>query len=200
MRRLLLILFALTFGASRAHAAPRLEGSPRTAHTGDVLHFTWSDLPSSVREVELELSLDGGRWVRLSPEMEAHEGGYDWRVPTSALGIARVRLRVGGEWFEHIAAESRAFQILGAGPPTRPTAGAEWWGVEDTGRQLPRREITMRHDLAPGALDAEEDGRTALKPTAGITSHRVLGHDCVALPMLASVRGARSTRILPLRI
>jgi len=199
MRPLLLLLFALAF-ASSAHAAPHLDGAPRAARTGDVLHFTWSGLAPDVREVELELSLEGGRWVRLSPEMEAHEGGFAWRVPASARGIARVRLRIGGEWFERIAAESRAFEIVGQGPASSPEPGAEWWGVEVTGRRAPRREITQHLELAPAALDAEEEGRFAMAPAAERASRDPLTRDAEKSSPRTSEASRRATRHLPLRI
>ncbi len=200
MRSLLPALIALVLAAPSAHAAPRLDGAPRTAHAGDVIRFAWSGLASGVREVELELSLDGGRWVRISPEMDARAGGYAWRVPASASGIARVRLRSGGEWFERVAAETPAFPIAGSSAFARPGSGDEWWDVHVAGRRPPRPEIARRHADDRGALAAEEDGRPAAEPTAALASRRMPGRGMTTPLALPSAPRLPSTLHLPLRI
>src|SRR5215471_20165452 len=95
------LLAALAIGllaaATPAVAAPRLQGVPARVRGGSELRVTWSGLGSGAHEAELELSLAGGRWVRVSPELDAREGGFTWRVPAGLAGPARLRLRFGGE-------------------------------------------------------------------------------------------------------
>src|SRR5262245_53426090 len=93
-----LLLAALA--AAPAGAAPRLGGIPARVRAGDEVRITWSGLGAGAHEAELELSLAGGRWVRISPELEAREAGYTWRVPARLAGSARLRLKFGGDSFE----------------------------------------------------------------------------------------------------
>src|SRR5262245_28478622 len=90
----------LMLAATPAAAHPHLEGLPARVHAGSPLHITWAGLGPEVHEAELELSLAGERWVRISPELEAREGGFMWQVPATLSGPARLRLKYGGEWFE----------------------------------------------------------------------------------------------------
>jgi len=123
MRRLLLALFLACAAPSAAPAAiahrvspdaaeARLEGVPDVVHAGDVVEIRWRELPADVREVELELSLGGGRWVRISPELEALEGRFAWRAPQGVGGAAVLRLRAGGAGGERDVAEC-AFRLVG---------------------------------------------------------------------------------------
>src|SRR5215471_13631614 len=97
---LAMIALALLAPAARAAAAPRLHGIPARVRSGAELRVTWTGLGAEAHEAELELSLAGGHWVRISPELEAREGGFTWRVPSGLAGPARLRLRYGGEGFE----------------------------------------------------------------------------------------------------
>src|SRR5262245_24613566 len=92
------LVLALLAAAAPAGAAPRLGGIPARVRAGVELRITWYGLGADAHEAELELSLAGGRWVRISPELEAREGGYTWRVPSRLSGPARLRLKYGGEW------------------------------------------------------------------------------------------------------
>jgi hypothetical protein len=145
MRPLLPILLAvlLALVASAADAAPRLDGLPRAPHAGDVVHLEWSGLGRDVREVELELSLDGSRWVRISPEMEARDGRFDWHVPEWASGIARLRLRSGGELFERVAVVSEAFAIPAHGRAPQLECSGEWWDVVVAGPAWPQAQVVL---------------------------------------------------------
>ena len=156
MRPLLPILFAAMLCAPAASAAPRLDGLPRSPRAGDVVHLTWTGLEHDVREVELELSLDGGHWVRVSPEMDAREGHFDWTVPAWASGIARLRLRSGGELFEKIAVVSEAFAIPATDRMPRLAADTEWWGLHSSGSVRPRTELGFAWELALEPLAERE--------------------------------------------
>jgi hypothetical protein len=134
---LVAIALVLLASAARAAAAPRLHGIPTHVRSGTELRVTWAGLEPEAHEAELELSLAGGRWVRISPELDAREGGFTWRVPAGLAGPARLRLRYGGESFEAEGDVSMSF-VLEAGDvasrvpvPELP----EWWCLDRrTGR------------------------------------------------------------------
>ena len=77
----LLLLLGTALWSPAARAVARLDGIPPRVVAGSRLEIAWSGLEVGAREVELELSLAGGRWMRISPELEAREGRYRWRVP-----------------------------------------------------------------------------------------------------------------------
>lgn len=122
MRVLPAILTALFLlaPATPARAAAKLVVRGTAVRAHDTEGVEWSGLPGWAQEVELELSLDGGRWVRVSPELEAREGGFRWAVPAIASARARLRLRAGGEHREEVLAESEEFVILSAQPDADP--------------------------------------------------------------------------------
>src|SRR5262249_46858057 len=81
-RPLLALLVCAVPGISRAGSIlPALPGEVRG---GESVEVRWRAVAAEVHEVELELSLDGGRWVRISPELEPHEGRFVWRAPVVA--------------------------------------------------------------------------------------------------------------------
>src|SRR5262249_3692617 len=129
----LLVLFAIA--ASPARAEPRLAGVPARVAAGEQLDISWSGLEARANEVELELSLASGRWVRISPELEARQGHFSWRVPSDLAGPARLRLRIGGDQFEAAAVVSQEFVIEARVDRTSPwlgglaSANGEWWGL-----------------------------------------------------------------------
>ncbi len=132
MRRLIPILLALCalFPASPARADARLVTSSSTVRTGDRVLIEWSGLPASSEEVELELSLDGGRWVRISPELEAREGRFAWRVPAGVSGQGELRLRAGEAHDERVVAVVAIRFTASAEPPAaRLDATSDWWNL-----------------------------------------------------------------------
>ncbi len=124
----LLVATLLATFASRAQAEPRLSGWSEVVRAGDRVDIAWSELPVGTHEVELKVSIDGGRWKRISPELEAHEGHFLWRVPESMRGEARLRLCYGGGHGEEEATPSEAFQIEGAAVsgPAKLDADDQW--------------------------------------------------------------------------
>ena len=110
---------------ARAFAEPRVAGLPNSVRTGESIDIAWSELPVGTHEVELEVSIEGGNWKRISPELEAHAGHFAWRVPAGMHGNARVRLRLGSEHGEVDSAPSEPFWIEG------PTSSGPTWLDED---------------------------------------------------------------------
>src|SRR5262245_53293740 len=139
-------VLALIVTASPARAEPRLHGIPAHLRAGAALEITWTGLGPEVHEAELELSLAGGRWVRISPELEAREGGFTWHVPAGLSGPARLRLRYGGEWFEAEGVVTTPFVIepeAGAPVRLRPDPGlGEWWCLGRRSGTWPTRQVS----------------------------------------------------------
>src|SRR5207237_436906 len=70
---------------------------PAVLHAGDAIALHWDAAPSGVQEIELVLSVDGGRHFRLhvSPELDPATARYVWRVPNLDAGDAVLALRAG---------------------------------------------------------------------------------------------------------
>jgi hypothetical protein len=75
-------------------------------------------------EAELLLSLDDGRhWtVRVSPQLDAHERRWVWRVPALAASEARIALRAGTARDERIVAITAPFRMVPSPTTARPAA------------------------------------------------------------------------------
>ncbi len=158
MRRPLLILPALLLLALPHAAAARTPvlDVPGAARAGQRLEISWDGLPGDVREVELELSLDGGRWVRISPELEARDGSYHWSVPALTSAHARLRLRAGGDGFEGAVAASSAFRIESREPARGSCSTTlDWWRVGE-------------HVATPGWAQGQPAATLSAERTAGV--------------------------------
>jgi hypothetical protein len=109
---------------------------PELVTAGQTVVLRWSTLPAEVEELEIVLSLDGGGsyHVRVSPELEAREREYRWRVPDLPTRHARLMLRMGGEEGERAGARSREFRIVHAEGVPRPDLGFHegqfWTGLD----------------------------------------------------------------------
>ena len=109
---------------------------PAVVTAGEWVVLRWRGLPAEVEELEIVLSLDGGGCyhVRVSPELEAREAEYRWRVPDLPTARARLMLRVGGEAGERAGAFSREFRIVHVKGAPRPELGFHegqfWTGIE----------------------------------------------------------------------
>jgi hypothetical protein len=132
---------ALPIRAARA-SLPATPSVPRLAvsgplRAGETVDMEWAPLGAGAEELELLLSLDGGRtWpVRVSPELPGESVRYRWRVPNLAAADARVRLRVRVNEREIELPASEAFAI--ESDPTQPldrrlvSEGSWWNGFED---------------------------------------------------------------------
>lgn len=168
MRRLppiLLVLLCMLMPLT-AWAMPMLRASADQVRAGETLTIEWSRLPAGTHEVELELSLDGGRWLRISPELEAHEGRFVWTVPAGLSGTARVRLRYGREHEEH---EGGMVALELPAPEHAPVPGAllaagDWWNVGHPSTDAPLSDLGEGASLAP----AMQSLHALPSPTTGI--------------------------------
>ncbi len=150
--------------APGAGRAPALRAAPIAAtfsaptgvvRAGDVIELTWRLADGSVEELELELSVDGGPWRRVSPELPGLTRRFAWQVPAIAAERARLRLRVGTERAEYDLEPSAPFAIAMDPAPVRPLA-------PDAEFDAPARS-TFR-DTAP-SLSARATGEPADAPT-----------------------------------
>ncbi len=113
LSRVCLMAAFVAVSVTHAHAVgpdpglrlPRCDG----VRPGDVVTFRWDPSDRSITELEILLSVDGGRhyteWV--SPRLDPRSGVYRWRVPD--LGVARMYFRIrfnrGGHEIEGASAE-----------------------------------------------------------------------------------------------
>jgi len=200
--RVLPLVAALILGHVPAAAAVRLEGLPERVRPGDQVEIRWSGLDPDVEEVELELSVAGSGWVRISPEMEALAGRFTWRVGGGLSGPAAVRLRAGGAGREREVA--RHALVIVSLPRSQPAEILEW----PEGWDLDR----CAGPAAGGALAAARAGYSGLVESTGLALAPFAGplrDDGAPLAREASARdlaGAipaarafRAPRRLPLR-
>jgi len=102
---------------------------------GSVVEVSWTPLPPEAKEMELYLSLDGGRSypLRLTPQLPPGLTTLLWRVPNLPTPAARLRLRVGIPGRGEVdAAPSPMFRIVAPGPvsaePVVLRSGELWLG------------------------------------------------------------------------
>ena len=191
-----MVAIALLAPAAPAAASPRLHGIPARVPAGSELKIRWTGLGPEAREAELELSLAGGGWVRISPELDAREGGFTWRVPAGLAGPARVRLKYGGDGFEAEGDASTTLEIgsdAAASCAPAPGVGA-WWHLGESPRSLPGAHVANAPTLqargpslalSPGTdriarLAATFAGRTAASAPASSRRDRVPRRDNVS--------------------
>jgi hypothetical protein len=108
-----------------------------TVHAGAKIEIRWTVPPASIEELELRLSLDGGRQytLRVSPELDPRAGRFVWRVPNLASGEARLRLRFNRDGQEIDGEPSEPFRIVAeAGEEAellQVNEGTWWTGVRE---------------------------------------------------------------------
>jgi hypothetical protein len=105
---------------------------PGDVHAGQIVELRWSTPPADVEELEVMLSLDGGRTydVRISPEIDPRTKVWRWRVPNLPTSEARLRLRLGSRRGEREGQPTPPFTILGAGDrpiERRQVHEGRWW-------------------------------------------------------------------------
>jgi hypothetical protein len=148
-------LSAATEAGARVDTAgkPLAIDTPGNVHAGDTITLTWRGSAGSADEMELLLSLDGGRHfdVRVSPECDPRRGQWRWRVPNLPSADARLAIRVGDERGERLASVSARFAIVGAeGAPIerRQVHEGSWWsGLDGADGALPASTIDSGSSL-----------------------------------------------------
>jgi len=142
------LLLAIAAPAARVLASARLTsvpapGSSVRAGETTTLRFEVAGEDANVDEMEVLLSLDGGKTfsLRVTKEMSAGTHELRWRVPNLPTAAARIALRVGGEDGETIRDVSGEFSILGdATEPleeVRPFRGE--WRAGEALEEMPSR-------------------------------------------------------------
>ena len=110
------IAIAVPQARARAGDGPTLAPPGGLVRAGETVELSWPPVPAGVEEMEILLSLDDGQSypVRVSPELDARERRYRWRVPNLPAQRARLRLRLGTERAEIETEPTPAFRILGS--------------------------------------------------------------------------------------
>ena len=196
---------------SGARSATFADGLPDRVTPGQEVVLRWADLPRTVDEIEILLSLDGGRTfpVRVSRELDPNENELRWRVPHVETGEAVLRLRMGTDDREIDGPSSHVFRISGSigdslrGDPDELVfhEGYLWTGLEpihdplQSGLTPPEARIEAQ-DCSPS--NAPRDHGMLAIPSARAVS-RVIVQDRASK---ASVRDlpAQAPRLDPLRI
>jgi len=139
----LLAVLALTMASAPARSfaapVPALTWPGAEIPAGQIVELAWSGLPAGTEEMEILLSLDDGRSfpIRVTPELDARERRYRWRVPNLSAARARLRMRLGRGRAEIETAPTPPFRIAGAVARSGPRAlfheGAFWTGLEPIG-------------------------------------------------------------------
>lgn len=132
---------------------------------GDEVEVTWDGVAPSAREVELLLSLDGGRHfaLRLTSELDPACRSFRWRVPNLTAEDARLSLRMGIGDREVTSAPGPSFRITAdRSLPALPLAWheGELWVDEDNGDSKPESadEPLARIAAPPDALTGAASG------------------------------------------
>ncbi len=164
LRGALLVLCLLATGAGAA-AEPVAFSSPRPGESfraGDEVEIRWTGVPSGAEEMELLLSLDGGRRValRLTSEIAAAERSFLWTIPNLGSSEASLVLRVGAEGRETIVGASPAFTIV-----ADPSLGFETLALH-SGELWLARESAPSDPLPLAAMSSRESGWTVSEPAA----------------------------------
>jgi len=123
----------------------------------------WQGLPQGIEEMELLVSLDGGRFARVA-DLEPSARSYTWLVPSlpAERAVLAIRGRVDGR--ETLLVETRAFVIEGRGEPgLEPVSyhgGELWTDTAGSATPLAPEELTDSCPTAlgrPGADEPAED-------------------------------------------
>jgi hypothetical protein len=209
MRRFPIHLLAMLLLArpQPARASTPALDVPGMVEAGQRLEIRWAGLPETVQEVELELSLDGGRWVRISPELEAREARYHWRVPAVTSARARLRLRAGGRDaggdFERELTTSAEFRIESREPVAAlHGSGLEWWRVGERaaacGWERTRAAATLSEERSAGM--AEPDSRSQAHAHAPSGAYASLDRRIASTAPRAASAEPTAARRHPLRL
>ena len=155
---------------------------------GDIIEVRWAAVDPSIDELELLLSLDGGRHytLRISPELAPDHRAFRWRVPNLASGDARLRLRFHRDGRECNGEASCPFRIAGAGTDAELDQFHEggWWSGE--------REVEIPAaipDLLPAGTQVLSSATGSLP---GVTSRDVIERRSSASPVTLRPEASRA--------
>jgi hypothetical protein len=100
------------------------EGS--SLHEGDTVQIRWSGVPADAEEIELLLSVDGGRQfsLRLTDALDSTSGSFLWRVPSLSTDTASLAIRMGVHGEEIVSAPGPLFRLSHS--PSTPGALLRW--------------------------------------------------------------------------
>jgi hypothetical protein len=140
---------------------------------GDVVEIRWNALPRGVDEMELVLSVDGGRHypIRISAEISGRETSFFWRVPNLGAREARVRLRAHHQSRETESGPGCEFEIVA--DPTRPAELEQvheggWWDgldpISGEARGLSDACPAFHHSAGSTIGEAPQRDRLLLTP------------------------------------
>ncbi len=133
---------------------------------GQRVTVAWEGVPADVDELELLLSVDGGKRypIRLTRSLDPASGSVAWTVPSFATSDARLRLRFGREGREEEGEPSAPFGIFvpPASPPSRlELRECEWWvageGVPVPSGIRPVEDACSANEVESLAADAPEN-------------------------------------------
>ncbi|MFN2633337.1 MAG: hypothetical protein ABR610_07995 [Thermoanaerobaculia bacterium] len=170
------VLEFAAFSPDSSSSRSSRRGESNRLEAGSLVEVRWSGLSPSANEVELLLSVDGGRTysVRLTDELESEAGSWVWKVPRLDTNLARLAIRMGGDGREVIAAASRPFQIVP--DPSAARIRLRWhsgeiWAEAEGGARTDR-------PLSDGDLSASPESMTVLPeaPDAAEIPRRMAGH------------------------
>ena len=174
---------------------------------GQSVDLAWDAPPAGVEEIEILLSLDDGRSfpLRVTPELDARERHYRWRVPDLPTARARLRMRVGAETGEAETAPTASFRIAGVRgrTPAQPVfrEGTFWTGLMPlAGTPGTGISPVCHFDSRAGAQTAAESSpRESLERAAPVAASPPGGAARAAsFPRATAV--AHRPRLAPLRI
>lgn len=188
-----------------------------TLASGDEVAVQWTDAPALAREMELMLSVDGGRRfaVRLTRDMNPEARSYRWRVPRLPTRAARLALRVNLDGREVEVGTSAPFAIE-AGPESDELAGSirflrgEFWWLERAvaGSEGAHPSLAGLHAPSPRSQVLPSAGEEMLanlrppevapRPEAEVTP--VVPRQFAATRRPASQHPVRTPLLCPLRI
>ena len=102
---------AAAFVVSPIHFSQPAEGA--SLHGGETVQIRWSGVPADAEEIELLLSVDGGRHfsLRLTDELDSGSGSFLWRVPSLLTDSASLAIRVGAHGEETVSAPGPLFRL-----------------------------------------------------------------------------------------
>ncbi len=205
----------LEFASVSPDASSTGRSGPRQSNrldAGSLVEVRWSGLPDSAEEVELLLSVDGGRTysVRLTDELEPGDGSWLWKVPRLDTNAARLAIRMGGDGGEVVAATSRPFLI--APDPSAARIRLRWYSGEIWAEA--DREAEPARPSSEGDLSRSGESMTALPEAADavdvrrrMAEHSIYplqthGKSLVLRPLLlpSSPLSCLSPRAIPQRI